>query len=32
MGDGKSSLLNSLTEGSRFKDGHSFDPVTSVNE
>ena len=28
MGDGKSSLLNSLTEGARFKDDHSFEPVT----
>ena len=28
MGDGKSSLLNSLSEGDRFVDKHSFDPVT----
>ena len=28
MGDGKSSLLNSLSEGKRFEDGHQFDPVT----
>ena len=28
MGDGKSSLLNSLTEGERFVDEHSFEPVT----
>jgi hypothetical protein len=29
MGDGKSSLLNCLTEGTRFIDAHSFESVTT---